>query len=433
MASIQNIIGLNIRQLYNLLRALNGGTAGFNYAQYRKEELIAFVRDNYTDEQVNDALNAVISMPTRAALPTTPPPSPLPIAAAVERLVHLAPDVPARLAAAPAPAAAVERVHYDFKIERKPIKEVFGINIKGEVDCYNDAEAPEVDPHFDWTPLKDQLRIAILCLEAVHNSRIGTTLRAWLNGEKGTGKTEFARQLAARLGRAFYRCNFDRYTERTDFVGGMSLVAGSTQWMDGVVIRGMRHPGAIILLDEPSKAQPGNVSVLNAILELGGGYRINETGERVNLAKGAAFFAADNTNGLGDATGRYRGAETQDVALLDRFQYRPRFSHMTPAQERKIIISRSGVDEAAADDIVAMIGRCRQMVVAGELNDAPSLRGALAMAWALVGGVNMKDAWDYAIVAGVEQELQETVRQVFVAHTKTGGSGLQSTSEAEAA
>jgi nitric oxide reductase NorQ protein len=89
----------------------------------------------------------------------------------------------------------------------------------------------------------------------------------WLGGERGTGKTEFVTQLAARLGRKLVRVNFDEALERADFIGANTISGGDVVWSEGIITRAIQHPGALILLDEVGFARAQSISVLHALTE----------------------------------------------------------------------------------------------------------------------------------------------------------------------
>jgi MoxR-like ATPase len=67
----------------------------------------------------------------------------------------------------------------------------------------------------------------------------------WLGGERGTGKTEFVTQLAARLKRKLVRVNFDEALERADFIGANTISGGDVVWSEGIITKAIQHPGAL--------------------------------------------------------------------------------------------------------------------------------------------------------------------------------------------
>jgi hypothetical protein len=196
-----------------------------------------------------------------------------------------------------APADVADRVIASAPRERKPIADVFGMpGVEGDCEVWGVAGA--FDPDYIFEP--KLLKMALRALENGQNF--------WLAGQRGTGKTQFALNLAARLGRQFFRISFDKNAERAEFLGADGMVQGATVWKDGAILQAYRTPGAICLLDEVTRARAEYITSLNALLEPASQFLVTSTGECVNRAHGMCFVAADNTFGCGDETNRFAGA-----------------------------------------------------------------------------------------------------------------------------
>jgi len=276
---------------------------------------------------------------------------------------------PLRAAFDTAPAEVQDRIVAFVPRERRPIAEVFDLpGEAGDVEVW--GQRGEVDADFIFNPAL--LRMALKALDLGDNF--------WLFGEKGTGKTQFAIQLAARTGRKIFRVSMDKTMERLDFIGSGGVENGNTVgvWQDGVILKAMRTPGAICLLDEITRGKPEYMVALNALLEPQGTYTIPVTGEVVHRAPGMIFIAADNTAGNGDETGRYGNANVMDSSLLDRFAFSEEVLFLPRQQEVDLLI-RKGADSVLAGKLVDMINVCRAKVgaVDGPV-EPPSLRQAMA-------------------------------------------------------
>lgn len=271
-------------------------------------------------------------------------------------------------------------------IDRKPAADVFGINIADAhgnpvlVDLYDHPAAPAIDPNFIWT--EPVLRHLLL-------SQI-TGENCWFGGAKGAGKTETARQFAARTGRGFTRINFHKYTTADEYLGSTGLQNGNTAFEDGDFLKAYATPSTVILLDEISNAAPGELAPLNALLEPNTSVTIG--GKVRTKAAGVLVIAADNTLTTGDQSGRYAGTQEMNSALADRFARVIQFTNLSVSDEINAVVNHTGCDPRLAKLIVSTVTVVRQKVSTGEIVDAPSIRQIVAFVRAL-GVLSIDEAW----------------------------------------
>lgn len=291
----------------------------------------------------------------------------------------------------------------------KTVAEVFGVDlrdIKGApltVEHWADPEAPAVDPTYIWQP-------AIL-RALVIGAKTGTNV--WLGGEKGTGKTQAAMQWAARTGRAFTRINFHKYTSAEEYLGATGLVNGQTQFVPGAFLSAYTRPGSIVLLDEVTNADPGELAPLNGALERGTP-RVNIGGQEWVRAPGVMVIAADNTMTNGDASGRYAGTRVMNSALADRFGYVVPVTWLPPAQESDALVRLTGCAPTLADLVVKVLTFCRAKAASGDLVDAPSIRSAMAWIEAMPA-MGVRQAWDIAVAARQPAESAVQLESIYTA------------------
>lgn len=292
-------------------------------------------------------------------------------------------------------------------IDRRPASVVFGItvnDIRGQelmFDIWNDAEAPAVDPVFIWTP------------EIIRNLYLAQQgARQWFGGEKGTGKTQTALQFAARTGRSFTRINFHGYSCQEDYIGATGIENGTSGFQPGPFLRAFTRPGAVVLLDEPSNAKPAHLAPLNALLEPGGAPTIG--GSVWRGASGVCVFAADNSLGGGDTTGRYPGLNQANSALVDRFSYLVQFEYLPESEEIKAVMNHTGCSQSVAEHVVKALNVARARVSTGDIIDPPSIRSIIGFIRAIpVMGVPA--AWQQAIAARQPQESALGLAAVYTA------------------
>lgn len=237
----------------------------------------------------------------------------------------------------------------------------------------------------------------------------------WLAGDRGTGKTEFVTQLAARLQRRLVRVNFDEALERADFIGGNTIQNGTVVWKGGVITEAIKHPGCIVLLDEVGFARSQSIAILHSLCERSPhrSLVIAETGERIPVAPDVVFFCADNSNGHGDTSGNFDGVREKNSAFIDRFSYTLRFDYLQQDDEIELIVSRTGISKSAASTLVKFASAARQKAQAGLLNQPPSLRQLFAFARAAKKGVPVENAFYSAVVNKFPSDCEAELVGVF--------------------
>ena len=218
------------------------------------------------------------------------------------------------------------------------------------VDLYDHPAAPSIDPNFIWT--ESILRHLLLSQT--------TEEHIWFGGAKGAGKTETAKQFAARTGRGYTRINFHKYSTSDEYLGCTGLVNGATEFVDGDFLRAYATPSTVILLDEISNCAPGELAPLNALLEPAAAVTIG--GKVRTKAAGVMVIAADNTLTVGDQSGRYAGTQEMNSALADRFARVIRFTHLSVSDEIDAVTRHTGCDPRLAQKIVSCVEVVRQKV-----------------------------------------------------------------------
>jgi MoxR-like ATPase len=282
---------------------------------------------------------------------------------------------------------------------------VFGIPVEDRsgnplmVEVWNHPDAPAIDPHFVWT--EKILRHLLLSQ--------GTGENLWFGGDKGTGKSETARQFAARTGRAYTRINFHKYTTADDYAGAIGLENGATVFKRGDFLRAFTAPSTVILLDEVSNADQGELATLNGFLEPNSAVSYGGTVQR--RAQGVLVFAADNTLGNGDSSGRYAGTRAMNSALVDRFARVIRFEYLSKPDEIDALMRHTGCNHALAEHVVNILSTCRAKVESSDIIDAPSIRSAMAFIRA-VKVLDVKEAWNTTIAARQPEESAAALESI---------------------
>jgi MoxR-like ATPase len=295
-----------------------------------------------------------------------------------------------------------------YVTETKSVREVFGVDARDvhgnvlTVDLWNHPNAPAIDPNFIWTaPILRQLLLSQ-----------STGEHLWFGGEKGTGKSETARQFAARTGRNYVRINFHKYTTAEDYLGAVGLVNGETVFQPKDFLMAYTSPSTVILLDEVTNADAGELAPLNGFLEPNSA--VSYGGAVRRKANGVLVFAADNTLGNGDDSGRYAGTRTMNSALVDRFARIVHFEYLPLAQEVEAVVRHTGCTEDLARHVLKAVHVARSKVSTGDIVDAPSIRSVIGFIRAL-DVLNVDTAWASAVVNRQPSESHAALASVFAA------------------
>jgi cobaltochelatase CobS len=288
----------------------------------------------------------------------------------------------------------------------KSLGDLFGIRGKYKdimVPVYNDPDAPEFDDKYRFDPEK----LAFFAMNLPYG--------VWGYGPAGTGKTEFVKNFAAKCGRAFIRVSLDSGIERYELLGGERMRSGSTIYQDGLVLHGMRKPGAIILLDEVTIGRAEHLAALHGILDSGVAV-IQETHERVKKAEGVDFCVCDNSNGRGDTSGVYSGIREMNYAFCDRYGAFIEFEYLSEEMEQKVLVDRTGCTVQLASLLVGLMKACRASSEAGSLEIAPTLRQTMSLARNLMWNFPPRKAWEITVVNRASEDAKEILQQIWKAN-----------------
>ena len=176
----------------------------------------------------------------------------------------------------------------------------------------------------------------------------GKFFPVFISGHSGNGKTFMVEQACSKAKRAMIRVQMSRETDEDDLIGGFRLIEGETKFMKGPVLRAMEL-GALLLIDEADRADPGKAMCLQGILE-GKPYYMKKTGEIVTPTEGFNIIVTANTKGRGSDDGRYVAATMLDDAWLERFPITIEQEYPTPVVEKKILTNYLNDGTMTEDD-----------------------------------------------------------------------------------
>jgi MoxR-like ATPase len=169
----------------------------------------------------------------------------------------------------------------------------------------------------------------------------------------------------------------------------------------------------VLLLDEISMADAGELATLNGFLEPNSA--VNYGGFVHRRAQGVLVFAADNTMTNGDTSGRYAKTQTMNSSLADRFARVIPFTYLSKDQEVEAITRHTGCQKQLAEHVVNAINAARAKVATGDVIDPPSIRSALAFIRAL-DVLTVDEAWESTITSRQPEESRTALDAIKAAY-----------------
>jgi hypothetical protein len=218
----------------------------------------------------------------------------------------------------------------------KPVSNKFDPNAISEHEY---AHVPKKDSHY--VPFGE-----FKMIEKIVAS--GKFFPVFISGHSGNGKTFMVEQVCAKTKRPMIRVQMSRETDEDDLIGGFRLIQGETKFLKGPVLQAMEL-GALLLIDEADRADPGKAMCLQGILE-GKPYFMKKTGEIVYPADGFNVIVTANTKGRGSDDGRYVAATMLDDAWLERFPITIEQEYPAPSVEKKILTNYLNDGTMTEDD-----------------------------------------------------------------------------------
>ncbi len=209
-----------------------------------------------------------------------------------------------------------------------------------------------------------------------------------LKGPTGCGKTRFVTHMAARLGRPLYTVACHDDLSAADLIGRYLLKGGETLWVDGPLTRAVRE-GAICYLDEVVEARKDVTVVLHPLTDDRRILPIDRTGEELHAAPGFMLVASYNP-GYQTILKTLKPSTRQRFLALD-FDFPP------AAQEVRIVMRESGLDQERVERLVRLAGKLRALK-GQDLEEGVSTRLIVYAASLIARGMPMERAIEAAMI-----------------------------------
>ena len=273
-------------------------------------------------------------------------------------------------------------------------------------------DIPTPDPL--WVPDHATLPHTITAVAYGHN--------ALIVGPPGTGKTKDVREVCARLGIPYYRFSGMGGLEPADLLGGNQLLNGKTQWVDGAIMRAVRH-GGVWAYDEPFKSPAETNMAVQWLAESTKSDRSvmlygHEDPKQIKVTAHEKFqmILCDNARGTGDNMDLYAATSIQDVSFLNRMEIHISKNYMDAESEQRALAAMfPWITQALAKKMVSFAGIMRVGWEQGSLELPFSFRELEAWAKLIAAyGGDIRLALDGAYGNALQPEEQEIYRKGYL-------------------
>jgi len=225
-----------------------------------------------------------------------------------------------------------------------------------------------------------------------------------LVGEKGTGKTSFAKMLADSCKKALVVFSCNSQTSKEDITGRVELDGGRTRFEKSAVIQALEK-GDFVLLDEVNTSLPEVLSVLQSLAETSEGslgeIHIPALGKSVNPDKSARLFIAYNEN--------YEGTTELNEAFLSRFA-RLNFEYPTTKEVQARLQEICSKSEAV--EISAFADCINAAMVQTNSRYRVSMRECIQCARLLTQGLQLQQTLECTMLNHLNENELEAVFQI---------------------
>jgi nitric oxide reductase NorQ protein len=234
-----------------------------------------------------------------------------------------------------------------------------------------------------------------------------------LIGPSGTGKTHIAYLVAELTGLPMYEVNCGLQTSSYDLIGRY-IGLGKENWIDGPLVSWLRN-GGLMYLDEANMMKQDVATRLNPVLDTRGHMVITEKdGEIVKRHKFGYVIITMNP-----FSSEFAGTKPMNAAFRRRmsvwigFDYPSVGDRILPEEAQ--LITKKGVDENTAFEILRVGAEMRRQYKEGDLPYGPSLGDLMHWAVLISDGLDPLAAAEETIIALTSDsvEVQGDVRRII--------------------
>jgi nitric oxide reductase NorQ protein len=236
-----------------------------------------------------------------------------------------------------------------------------------------------------------------------------------MTGAAGTGKTYTAQQVAKGMEKPFFYFNLGATQDpRATLIGTTQFKEGEgTLFNQSLFVQAIQTEGAVVLLDELSRANPEAANILMTVLDEGQRYlRLDEQegAPTIKVAKGVSFIATAN---IGN---EYTATRVMDRALMDRFTI-VEVDALDAEGEQALLLNNFpelNVRYAEAIADIADSSRKELKTDMPRISTAISTRSTLELAGLIYDGFKLTEAAEVAVLPFFDNEGGADSERTFV-------------------
>lgn len=187
---------------------------------------------------------------------------------------------------------------------------------------------------------------------ALYEAAYAARMPVMLKGPTGCGKTRFVEYMAWKLGKPLVTVACHEDMTASDLVGRFLLDANGTRWQDGPLTVAARV-GAICYLDEVVEARQDTTVVIHPLTDHRRQLPLEKKGELVTAHADFQLIISYNP-GYQNLMKDLKQSTKQRFGALD-------FDYPTAEVEAEIVSHETGIDKDAADKLVSIAHRARNL------------------------------------------------------------------------
>ena len=223
---------------------------------------------------------------------------------------------------------------------------------------------------------------------------MGIVMNMLVIGPSGCGKTELIQRLGRQFDKPVYKVDCASITTPDKWVGHKELVATDrgqeTHYVKSMFLKWLAaedgfEPG-IVLLDEINRLNANQLNTLIPVLDGSQKVWVPDLGIYSEVHKDTMIAATANL-GVG-----YSGTHSMDIALQDRFGTVMEATFPPREDEERVLMRRTGIDEARAKILVNIATQARAKADDGDLSRYVSTRALIDCAFWVGAGMTIVNA-----------------------------------------